>query len=133
MDKLFSLFKKKELLVAGLISGTSADGIDTCLVKIKEVRDGLKIKLLGFKTYEYADSIRQKIFELYKDKNHDLDDLVRLSMFLGKSFAQAVIDLCKKLGINKNRLDLIGSHGQTIRHLPKVANFCGEKTRGTLQ
>jgi len=133
MNKLSSLSKKKELLVAGLISGTSADGIDACLVKIKEVKGDLKIKPSGFKTYKYPPLLRAKIFELYQNKNHNLDDLIRLNMLLGKEFAKAVIDLCKKLKIKIKKVDLIGTHGQTIRHLPQITKFCGEKTKGTLQ
>ncbi len=133
MNKLDSLLKKKKLLVAGLLSGTSADGIDACLVKIEEAKAGLKIKPLGFKTYEYPHSIRRRIFGLYRNETGSLDDLVRLNVVLGQRFAQAFINLCRECRVSPKRVDLIGSHGQTIRHLPKSFWFCGEKTRGTLQ
>jgi anhydro-N-acetylmuramic acid kinase len=133
VNKLKSLISKKELLIAGLMSGTSADGIDVCIVKIKEKKNDLDIKLLGFKTYEYPSLIREKIFELSKNAELGLDNLVRLNMLLGEEFSEAVIGLCGKLKINIQKIDLIGSHGQTIRHLPQITNFCGKEIKGTLQ
>lgn len=133
MNKLKLLLNKKELLVAGLISGTSTDGIDACLVKIKGLKNDLGVKFLGFRTYKYPPPLRSKIFEFYKNKSQNLDDLVRLNMLLGKRFARAVVDLYRELRVDKSRIDLIGSHGQTIRHLPRMRDFCGEKIKGTLQ
>ena len=133
MNNLKSLTAKTELLVVGLISGTSADGIDVCIAKIRGKMGDLDIRLLGFETYKYRSSLREKIFELSTSAEHNLDDLVRLNVLLGESFAEAVTRLCKKTKVSLRKIDLIGSHGQTIRHLPNIVDFCGKKVRGTLQ
>ncbi len=109
--------------IVGLMSGTSADGIDAAVVDINKN----KIKLLAFDTFKYPQQLRKNILEISEQKTCRAADISQLNFALGEIFADAVIKLCKRNNINLNTIDLIGSHGQTIYHNPRG------QTRSTLQ
>lgn len=109
--------------IIGLMSGTSADGIDAAAVDIKND----KAKLLAFETFAYPQQLRRDILRTAEQKNCTAGDISRLNFEIGDCFADAVIKLCKKNKINLKTINLIGSHGQTIYHNPKGKN------RSTLQ
>lgn len=127
------LFRKKTRLVVGLMSGTSADGIDACLVKIDNIKKNLRVKTLGCKTYKFPQKLQQKIIQISDPSYQDLDEVLRLNMVLGEYFARAVFSVSKALSYEMSDIDLIGSHGQTVRHLPDCKKRFGKKVRATLQ
>lgn len=133
MKKLQRLLKKKKRRVVGLISGTSADGIDTCLVEIDHSEPKLKIKELGFKTYPFPEILRKRILQVSDPAFQNLDEVLRLNMAMGEYFAKAALSLIKELGYKANQVDLIGSHGQTIRHLPRQVLRFKQKLKATFQ
>jgi len=105
------------------MSGTSADGVDTAVVDIKNN----KVKLLAFDTFNYSSLLRRNILELGEQKACRPADISSLNFTLGEVFADAVIKLCRKNRIDLRTIDLISSHGQTIYHNPNG------KTPSTLQ
>jgi anhydro-N-acetylmuramic acid kinase len=109
--------------IIGLMSGTSADGVDAAVVNIGKN----KVKLLAFNTFDYPPALRQSILELGEQKLCRPADISNLNFLLGEVFADAVIKLCRKNEISLKTIDLIGSHGQTIYHNPTG------KIRSTLQ
>jgi anhydro-N-acetylmuramic acid kinase len=109
------LAAKKRLRVAGLMSGTSADGVDVAIVDI----DGRSTKLVAFAMYPYSATVRRAIFELFDPTTSTVDKICHYNFVLGHLFADAVIKLCKSSKIALKTIDLIGSHGQTIYHNPK--------------
>ena len=123
------LAAKKRLRVAGLISGTSADGIDVAIVDINDH----KVKLIAFATYPYSGQIRKDIFSLFEPVTSMVDDICDYNFLLGHLFADAVIKLCKSRRIPLKTIDLIGSHGQTIYHNPVGTHFSKCLVRSTLQ
>ncbi len=131
MLKLLEIPKKSKVKAIGLMSGTSADGIDAVLVEIN--RQNLKVKELLFKTYPYPEKLKQKILQISSASHPRLDEVVRLNFVLGEYFSYAALNLLKGSKFKIQEVDLIGSHGQTIRHLPHVMNFFGRKIRGTFQ
>jgi anhydro-N-acetylmuramic acid kinase len=141
MGKLHNLIKKKNRLIVGLMSGTSADGIDACLVKIDNANPkdpasrgkNLKVKPIGCKTYKFPQEVQQKIIQVSDPSYQNLDEVLRLNMALGEYFAQAVFSMVKASGYEMEEIDLIGSHGQTVRHLPEWEKKIGKKVRATLQ
>jgi anhydro-N-acetylmuramic acid kinase len=100
--------------VAGIMSGTSLDGIDVAIVDINKT-----INTLTHSTTPYSNAVRQRIL-----KAQTPADISRLNFELGELYAKAVIKACKRAKIPVESLDLIGSHGQTIYH---------EGSRNTLQ
>jgi anhydro-N-acetylmuramic acid kinase len=130
---LQKLLIKKRRLVVGLMSGTSADGIDACLVEINNTKKNLKVESLGCRTYKFSHRVQQKILQISDASYQNLDEVLRLNMALGEYFAQAVFSVVKAFGYNIKKIDLIGSHGQTVRHLPEWKKRLGKKVRTTLQ
>ena len=133
MNKLASIIKKKKLNVIGLLSGTSADGIDACLVEISGFDKRIRLKQLAFKTYPFSKDVQKKILEVSDPTYENLDEILRLDMALGRHFARSAINLVKDLGYDMKKIDLIGSHGQTIRHLSDPFFCLGKKIKATYQ
>jgi anhydro-N-acetylmuramic acid kinase len=115
--------------VAGLMSGTSVDGVDAAVIDI----NGNKVSVLAFDTFPYPAEVRRGIFELIESKSSRLVEMCHLNFVIGEVFAESVLKLCRKSGIDLNTIDLIGSHGQTIYHNPKGRRFGKRTVRSTLQ
>ncbi len=133
MKRLFKLQNKKKKLVIGLMSGTSVDGIDAALVEIQNSGSKTKIKQLYFATYAYPEGLKEFILTNSIKETSNVEDICRLNFLIGKLFAKAAYRLCKDYGISIKDVDLIGSHGQTIHHLPQKKNLFGEEVNATLQ
>ena len=118
IDEIFSYRKKNKRLVIGLMSGTSADGIDTALVEIENSFIDTRFRLIDFKCFDYPERTRKKIFNLFDTKKANVELLSECNFELGRLFAQS----CKKLisgnGLKIRDIDLISSHGQTVYHDP---------------
>ena len=114
MKALARLAAKKTLRVAGLMSGTSADGVDVAIVDIDEGG----VKLRAFDTVPYPAGIRRDVLKLCEARTVRVDEVSRLNFALGEVFASALIEVAAGSRIALERIDLIGSHGQTVRHLP---------------
>ena len=123
------LAKKKKMRVAGLMSGTSADGVDVAIVDM----NGHDVDLVAFDTFAYPARLRKTIFKLFQEDLSRLHDICHYNFVLGEVFAESVIKLCKAAKIPLNSIDLIGSHGQTIYHNPKGRRYGKNLLRSTLQ
>ncbi len=133
MNRLTKLQNKKKKLVIGLMSGTSVDGIDAALVEIEGNGINTKFQQLFFKTYPYPKGLKELILKNSLRETSKVEEICRLNFLIGKLFAKAAIKLCKDYGISIEKIDLIGSHGQTIHHLPEAKKIFGEKIKSTLQ
>jgi anhydro-N-acetylmuramic acid kinase len=123
------LASQDKLRVAGLMSGTSADGVDVAIVDIRDRR----ARVLAFDTFPYSSALRKEILSLCRPETARLDRICHYNHVLGEVFADAVIRLCEKSGISLRSIDVIGSHGQTIYHCPKDGRFGGRAIGSTLQ
>jgi anhydro-N-acetylmuramic acid kinase len=121
------------MLVLGIMSGTSADGIDSALVKISGTPPNLKIKLLGHVKQNFPPQIRKEILRAAEQNPLTSGEFSQLHVRLGQVYAEAALNACKKLKISPRKVDLIGNHGQTIFHQGQPVNFLGAKTASTLQ
>lgn len=115
--------------VVGLMSGTSADGVDVAVVDIA----GRKVQLRAFEMFSYPPALRREILCLCRPETARLDNICHYNFVLGEIFADAVVKLCSKSGIPLGSIDLIGSHGQTIYHLPRARRYGRRAIRSTLQ
>lgn len=120
---------KQKMRVVGLMSGTSADGVDAAVVEI----DRGKVRLLAFEMFAYPATLRKRILSLCRPESARLDDICHYNFVLGEVFADAVIKLCSGSGISLGSIDLIGSHGQTIYHQPCGKRYGRKTIRSTLQ
>ncbi|WP_371376079.1 anhydro-N-acetylmuramic acid kinase [Sporomusa aerivorans] len=118
MERLLRLRNKKQRLVAGLMSGTSLDGIDAALVRIEGSGPSCRVKQVAFKTVAYEQGLRQAILKVCRQDSASVADICALNFTLGERFAAAVAEVCQEAGVDLGELDLIGSHGQTIWHIP---------------
>lgn len=118
-------------LAIGLMSGTSVDGIDAALAEFELPAPGeARMRLLAGRTYPLPEAVREAIFALFEDGAGSLERLALLDQELGVLFAEAALALLAEAGVEASRVAVIGSHGQTIRH---VAGPPGSPRRGSLQ
>lgn len=113
----------------GLMSGTSADGVDAAVVDI----DGRGVRLVAFETLGYSRELRAKVLELCRPESARLEEICHYNFVLGEVFAEALIRLCRRSGVGLSTIDLIGSHGQTIYHSPAARRHGRRAIRSTLQ
>jgi anhydro-N-acetylmuramic acid kinase len=117
--------------VIGLISGTSTDGIDAALVEITGPSPDHSLKLLRFETFPYPRRLRERLFRL--PSSGTVNELCHINFYLGELFAEAAHRIARQAGLKMSEIDLIGSHGQTVCHLPHEKKEPGYTVRSTLQ
>lgn len=118
------------MTVAGVMSGTSADGIDVALVKIQPVRERLKLSLLAHRAFPFAAALRNAVLSSMDAKSVATADLARLNWRLGQAYAEAVRATVER---HRIKVQLIGCHGQTIYHQGSPAMYAGRKIACTWQ
>jgi anhydro-N-acetylmuramic acid kinase len=128
-SRIREIASKGRVRVAGLMSGTSADGVDVAIVDISRQ----KVQLQTFETFTYSPALRKTILSLCSPETTRLDAICHYNFVLGEVFADAVVKLCSKSGIALDSLDLIGSHGQTICHNPRGRRYGRRAIGSTLQ
>lgn len=131
---------KQGMIVAGVMSGTSADGINVALIHIEDggtsasswSRRGSypRIRLLGQSEFPYPSGVRAKILAAMNASDAKVADLARLNSLLGELYAFAVIATQKKF---HTTVDLIGCHGQTLYHQGHAELFLGRRITTTWQ
>jgi len=117
-------------LVIGLSSGTSMDGIDAALVAFG-VGEAGGMELLAFRTQEYSQVLRSELARCCR--GGDCADVARLNVAVGEVFAKAALDLLASTGHEPADVSCIGSHGQTLIHLPQSEEIGGMRVSATLQ
>jgi anhydro-N-acetylmuramic acid kinase len=138
----------KEMIVAGVMSGTSADGINVALVKVGTEDSGPErtsrtaarsrrqtcphhtIKLLGHSEYSYPPKVRAAILAAMNAERARVADLARLNVLLGDLYADAVLAAQRKFRV---KAELVGCHGQTLYHQGEAQSFLGRKVATTWQ
>ncbi len=139
----------KEMIVAGVMSGTSADGINVALVRIGPGQEPgsrqtsttatgsrgqecphHKIGLLGHSEYSYPPKVRAAILAAMNAERARVADLARLNFLLGELYAEAVVAAQRKFCV---KAELVGCHGQTLYHQGETQRFLGRKMAATWQ
>lgn len=133
MRKLFDLSKKQKKYVVGLMSGTSVDGVDAALVEIENAGTDTKIQLLGFIEYPFPNGMKDFILRNSVKETSNVVDICRLNFLLPHIYTDAIKTLCKDIDFPVEDIDLIGSHGQTIQHLPDKQKTYHYEISSTLQ
>src|SRR5918996_4441039 len=120
-------------LVIGLMSGTSADGVDAALVHIDGHARTTRVHLEAFLTHPFPPGMRETLLAASAATTSSVDVLCRLNVALGEVFAEAALAVAQRAGILMTTVDLIGSHGQTVQHLPQPTPFHSYTVRASLQ
>jgi anhydro-N-acetylmuramic acid kinase len=119
----------KSLRVAGLMSGTSADGIDVAIIDLGP----RKLDLLAFDMFPYSRAMREAIFRLFDARTGSAGQVSAMNVAVGECFADALVRLAGRNRIPLDSIDLVGSHGQTIWHEPDGRTIGGRRVCSTLQ
>ncbi len=109
--------------VLGLMSGTSADGIDVALARISGAPPRLSARLEGFYAVPYPRAVREEILRIADVKAATSAQVSQLNFALGELFARAALAACRKFRVAPRRIALVGSHGQTIYHQGRASKF----------
>src|SRR5207302_10811344 len=115
----------RRVIVVGLMSGTSVDGIDAAVVDVTQDKDALVARLLGYAESAIDEDMRRRIHALFDPERSRIDEVCELNVLIGEAFAQAAADALRRAGV---QADLIASHGQTVWH-----DVAPGHTRSTLQ
>ena len=130
---LSDLMQKNDKLVIGLMSGTSADGVDAVLVRIQGHGLSTTIRQLAFVSPAYPAEVHDRIIRVAKGDFGGAKELCLLNFYLSELFVDACLELCEKAGVDVSDIDLIGTHGQTVYHIPEAEMYLGKPIRATLQ
>src|ERR1019366_9010030 len=115
------------MIVAGVMSGTSLDGIDVAIVDIRRERGRLRIEPLAFRSAPYPKPVREALLAVSNTMTHTAT-IARLHFLLGDLYADVV-----KRASGKHKLELIGLHGQTIFHEGTPVKYLNRRVASTLQ
>ena len=115
--------------VAGIMSGTSLDGIDVAIVDIGR---RYKLTLVAFHSVPYPPSVREALLGVSNATTHTAT-ISRLNFLLGELYAEALIRTCERKRIALDSIGLIGCHGQTIFHEGAPVSFLRRPVASTLQ
>ncbi|HEY1471986.1 MAG TPA: anhydro-N-acetylmuramic acid kinase [Candidatus Acidoferrum sp.] len=121
------------MLVMGMMSGTSADGIDVALAEVKGAPPRLRCKLLRHTSRRMPGAVRTEVLRIAEGAACTAGEISQLNFRLGMAFADAVVSACREFRVALSRVKLIGSHGQTIFHQGRPVPFLGRATASTLQ
>lgn len=117
MDPIAEYRRKSQRAVIGLMSGTSADGIDAALARISGSGADVEARLVAFRRFPYAPAVRSQVLALCSRKALAVD-VCRMNFALGRLFGEAALELAYHCSLHMSEVDLIASHGQTVCHLP---------------
>jgi len=121
------------MIVAGVMSGTSADGINVALARISGEPDkgrGLSLRLLGHAEFPYSKAVRGAVLARMNAKSASVADLARLNFLLAELYAKAVVATQRKF---REKAELVGCHGQTLYHQGTPEPYLGHKLIVTWQ
>ncbi len=133
MQRLLRLVEKKTRLVAGLISGTSVDGVDAVVARLSGTSRALETEVLGFVSVPYPEALRRLVLKNSAPDTSSVRAVSQLNVRLACAFAEATRQAAAEAGLALEALDLIGSHGQTVHHVPDAEDCAGEAVASTLQ
>lgn len=119
------------MIVAGVMSGTSADGINVALVRVEGRGFRMRFRVLGHRQYRYPAAVRRAVLEAMDSRSAKVADLSRLNFLLGELYAEAVRKTLRACRVK--RVALVGCHGQTIYHQGRPALYLGRRIAATWQ
>jgi anhydro-N-acetylmuramic acid kinase len=133
MDALLHLNKTPKRTVAGVMTGTSLDGVDAAIAQLQGRGTALEMEVLSFLHQPYPEALRDLLLRNTDPNTSSVADLTALNVRLCSVYAEAVGQALEAAGREQSDLDLVGSHGQTMCHRPEPTVCAGASVRATLQ
>ena len=118
------------MIVAGVMSGTSADGIDVALVRVQGRGFRSRLELLAHYQFPYPSDVRRAVLAAMNARSVSVADLARLNFLLGDLYADAVRTAQRRARL---RCELVGCHGQTLYHQGNSKPYLGRRIACTWQ
>jgi anhydro-N-acetylmuramic acid kinase len=119
--------------IIGLMSGTSADGVDAAVVDVWGKGLSTRFRMTAFESVPYPKRTRQLILSFLNASGITVAEISQLNFLIGHLFAEAVMHCCRRHHIALKSVDLVGSHGQTVYHQSVSSSFGGRAMASTLQ
>jgi anhydro-N-acetylmuramic acid kinase len=132
-EQLQILADKPHRLVAGIMSGTSVDGIDVALVRIHGSGRDTKAELQHYYEMPIADEVRELILNNTEVSTSTISEICVLECLIAKLYSQAVHECCLQANIDLQTVDLIAMHGQTMFHIPDPVEVAGYSISSSYQ
>ncbi len=123
----------KRKYVAGLMSGTSLDGVDAVVMRMRGTGTSTRFNLVSHVAQKYPFRLKNLLLKNSYPETSRVDDIARLNFLLAHIYANALRSAARSAGISLSQIGLIGSHGQTIHHLPKSHRILSRTISATLQ
>lgn len=131
---MFTPWKEgRPAIVVGLMSGTSLDGIDAAIVRIKGSGLDASVELLHYYSKPYEPELRQRLRDLCSEEKSNSAAVCSMNAYLGYQFGAAVLEAVADAGMRIDEVDLVSSHGQTIWHQPVPEQGAPYSVASTLQ
>ena len=122
--------KGSAMMVAGVMSGTSADGVDVVVCRIGPGPGSPRVKLIGMVGTPYPKAVRAAVLRVMEGEALPAAEMSRLNWRLGEIYAECVERAAAKFGM---KVELVGCHGQTVHHEAKGTRYLGTRMRSTWQ
>ncbi|HLT43005.1 MAG TPA: anhydro-N-acetylmuramic acid kinase [Sphingobacteriaceae bacterium] len=133
IEQLYKIANKESRTILGLMSGTSLDGLDLALCKVKGSGKSTELTILKYETIEYSPIFRNEIKSISSKEEIHLKKLCVMNAKIAIHHANLINETLKKWNISPTQVDLIASHGQTVYHAPRNATEINEYPNSTLQ
>ncbi len=114
-------------LFVGVMSGTSADGIDVALVSL----DQKKPRQIAARYLPYSSALRNRVLALNSNQLNELQDASTLAIDLTHEYGNAILSLLREVDVRPDQVRAVGCHGQTVRHRPD-AGYTVQLVNGSL-
>ncbi|UKZ77034.1 hypothetical protein TrVFT333_004750 [Trichoderma virens FT-333] len=113
-----------DLTVLGMNSGTSMDGVDCVLCRFRQndPTQPVSLELLKYGETPLNPEIKKRVMNMILHNSTSPEEIAEINVILGETFAKAALEFIKTNNIDKSSIDIIGSHGQTIWHIPHPKN-----------
>ena len=133
LQQLFTISQKVERTIIGLMSGTSLDGLDIAVCKIKGSGESTELKLTHFTTVDFTSDFKEEIKKVFSKEEVSLQQVCLLNEYIAKEHAKMINAALHEWNISNREIDAIASHGQTIYHAPEILHGRTKFGNGTLQ
>lgn len=130
---LRNLLGKQSTIVAGVMSGTSLDGVDVAIVRIEGCGTAAKVVPIHFCSFPYETELREALKRLCSTEHSDVSRVCGMNFAIAERIADAVIRTAADAKLPLEQIDLISSHGQTVWHIPEADGADPFLPKSTLQ
>ncbi|MGI5308369.1 anhydro-N-acetylmuramic acid kinase [Rheinheimera sp. WS51] len=133
IEKLANMASKPSRMIIGLMSGTSLDGLDVALCRIRGEGLSTQVELMEFKTIDYDADYKQRVKAIFAKRQVDLQMVTLLHPWIGLTHGRMISQCLAQWQVTPEDIDLVASHGQTVFHCPKQQHQVAGFGNATLQ